>query len=88
MTAQQAAGKHCVVKLSDEEREWLSTLIRTGKHRARQMMKAEFWVKAGASDAGEGWSDRRIASALDTTAHRLVERVALHTQARQLARHG
>ena len=63
MTAQQAAVKKYVVKLSDEEREQLNTLIRTGKHRARQLM-ARILLKADASEAGEGWSDSQIASAL------------------------
>ena len=35
MTAQQVAVKKYIVKLSDEERERLNTLIRTGKHRGR-----------------------------------------------------
>jgi hypothetical protein len=63
VTAQQAAVKKYVVKLSDEERERLNTLIRTGKHRARQLM-ARILLKADASEAGEGWSDSQIASAL------------------------
>ena len=67
MTAQQVAVKKHVVKLSDEERERLNPLIRTGKHRARQLMKARSLLKADASEAGEGWSDSQIASALDTT---------------------
>ena len=67
MTAQQVAVKKYVVKLSAEEREQLNTLIRTGKHRARQLMKARILLKADVSEAGEGWSDSLIASALDTT---------------------
>ena len=35
MTAKQTAVKKYVVKLSDEERERLNTLIHKGKHRAR-----------------------------------------------------
>ena len=80
MTAQQVAVKKYVVKLSDEEREQLNTLIRTGKHRARQLMKARILLKADVSEAGEGRSDGQIASALDTavntvarTRQRLVE---------------
>ena len=80
MTAQQVAVKKYVVKLSAEEREQLNTLIRTGKHRARQLMKARILLKADVSEAGEGWSDSQIASALDTavntvarTRQRLVE---------------
>lgn len=81
MTAQQSALKKYVVKLSDEERERLNALIRTGKHRAGQLMKARILLKADASEDGEGWSDSQIASALDTTVNtvartrqRLVER--------------
>jgi hypothetical protein len=67
VTAKQTAVKKYVVKLSDEERERLNTLIRTGKHRARQLMKARILLKADACEAGEGWSDSQIASALATT---------------------
>jgi transposase len=67
VTAQQVAVKKYVVKLSADEREQLTTLIRTGKHRARQLMKARILLKADVSEAGEGWSDSEIASALDTT---------------------
>jgi transposase len=67
VTAKQAAIKKYVVTLSDEERERLNTLIHTGKHRARQLVKARILLKADASDAGEGWSDSQIAAALDTS---------------------
>ena len=67
MTAKQTAEKRCVVKLSDEEREQLNTLIRAGKHPARQLTKARILLKADASEAGEAWSDGRIAEALDTS---------------------
>jgi hypothetical protein len=67
VTAQQVAVKKYIVKLSAEEREQLNTLIRTGRHRARQLTKARILLKADASEAGEGWSDSQIASALDTT---------------------
>ena len=50
------------MKLSDEERERLKTLIHMGKHPARQLMKARILLKADASEGGgEGWSDSRIA---------------------------
>jgi transposase len=55
------------VKLNDEEREQLNTLIHTGKHPARKLMKARILLKADASEAGEGWSDSQIAEALDTS---------------------
>ena len=67
MTAKQIAVKKYVVKLSDEERERLNTLIHSGKHRAGQLVKARILLKADASEAGEGWSDSQIARALDTS---------------------
>lgn len=80
MARKEIAVKKYVVKLSDEEREWLDTLIHSGKHRARQLMKARILLKADVSEAGEGWSDSQIAIALETsidtvarTRQRLVE---------------
>jgi len=67
VTAKQIAGKKYVVKLSDTERERLNTLIHSGKHPARQRTKARILLKADALEAGEGWSDSRIAAALDTS---------------------
>ena len=65
MTAKHVAVKKYVVKLSDEERERLNTLIHRGKHRAGQLVKARILLKADASEAGEDWSDSQIAAALD-----------------------
>jgi hypothetical protein len=45
------------VKLSDDERERLDTLINTAKHSARLLTNARILLKADASEAGEGWSD-------------------------------
>ena len=67
MTAKQIAVKRYVVKLSEEERERLNTLIHAGKHPARLLTKARILLKADASEAGEGWSDSQIAAALDTS---------------------
>src|SRR5580693_2617582 len=76
----EIAVKKYVVRLSAEERERLDTLIRSGKHAARKLLKARILLKADVSDAGEGWSDSQIAAALDTsvdtvarTRQRLVE---------------
>jgi transposase len=76
----EIAVKKYVVKLTDDEREQLNTLIRSGKHAARKLLKARILLKADVSDAGEGWSDSQIAAALDTsvdtvarTRQRLVE---------------
>jgi poly-gamma-glutamate capsule biosynthesis protein CapA/YwtB (metallophosphatase superfamily) len=66
VTAKQTGVKRYVVKLSDEERDRLNTLIHAGKHPAQKLTKARILLKADASEAGEGWSDSRIAAALDT----------------------
>ena len=67
MTAKQIAEKRYVVRLSDEERERLNTLISSGKHPARQLTRARILLKADASETGEGWRDCEIAAALDTS---------------------
>ena len=67
MTAKQPAVKKYVVRLGDDERERLDTLIQNGKAPARRLLKARILLKADASEAGEAWSDSRIAEALDTS---------------------
>jgi Homeodomain-like domain len=67
VSAKRIAVKKYIVTLSDEERERLSTLIRAGKHRAGQLVRARILLKADTSSAGAGWSDSQIASALDTS---------------------
>jgi hypothetical protein len=79
------AGKEVVVKkyvvtLSAEERGELVSLIRCGKRPAQLLTKARILLKADVSGLSEGWSDSRIAEALDTsianierTRRRLVE---------------
>lgn len=59
--------KKYVVRLSAEEREKLSDFIRSGKRSAQLSTKARILLKADVSDAGEGWSDGKIAAALDTS---------------------
>jgi transposase len=59
--------KKYVVKLSAQERGRLEALIGAGKRSAQLMTKARILLKADASDAGEGWTDRKIATALDTS---------------------
>ena len=56
-----------MVKLSPEEREHLEKLISSGKRSAQLITKARILLKADASEAGEGWTDREIASALDAS---------------------
>src|SRR5271163_4019328 len=67
VTAKQIAVKKYVVKLSEEERAQLNTLIHTGKRPAWQALRARILLKADASEVGESWSDSQIAAALDTT---------------------
>jgi hypothetical protein len=55
------------MRLGDDERERLNTLIQNGKAPARQLLKARILLKADASQAGEAWSDSWIAEALDTS---------------------
>lgn len=80
MTRTEPSIKKYNVRLSDDERERLTALIGSGKHTARKLLKARILLKADISEAGEGWSDGRIAEALDTstdtvcrTRQRLVE---------------
>ena len=54
------------VKLSGEERERLSALISKGKAAAKTILKARILLKADTSEAGEGWTDKKICEALDT----------------------
>jgi hypothetical protein len=61
------AVKKYVVRLSQAERETLEAFIRTGKRAAAQVLKARILLKADVSEAGEGWSDRCIVTALDTS---------------------
>jgi Homeodomain-like domain len=63
----EIAVKKYVVRLTAEERAQLEELISKGKRSAQLLTKARILLKAGVSDAGEGWSDSRIAAALDTS---------------------
>jgi hypothetical protein len=67
MAVTEIAVKKYVVKLSGDERAQLNELIHKGKRSASLMTKARILLKADVSDFGEGWSDSRIAKALDTS---------------------
>jgi len=67
VAGKEIAVKKYVVKLSAEERDRLDAAIRSGKHPAQRLMKARILLKADAGEAGEAWSDSRIAEALDTS---------------------
>ena len=68
MARKEIAVKKYVVRLSGDERQQLEALIRRGKGPARRLLKARILLKADVSDAGQGWSDSKIISALDTSA--------------------
>jgi transposase len=67
VAGKEVAVKKYVVRLDAEERDRLDELIRKGKRSAQLLTKARIVLKADVSDAGEGWSDSRIAAALDTS---------------------
>ena len=67
MAGKEIAVKKYMVRLDAEERDRLNELIRKGKRSAQLLTKARILLKADVSDAGEGWSDSRIAAALDTS---------------------
>lgn len=67
MAAKEISVKRYVVRLSAHEREQLEALILKGKSPAQRLLKARIMLKADVSEAGEGWSDRRIIKALETS---------------------
>jgi hypothetical protein len=67
VAAKEVVVKKYVVRLSLEERAQLNDLIHKGKRSAQLLAKARILLKSDVSEAGEGWSDSRIAEALDTS---------------------
>ena len=67
MAGKEIAVKKYVVRLTAEERAVLNELVSKGKRSAQLLRKARILLKADVSDAGEGWSNSRIAAALDTS---------------------
>jgi hypothetical protein len=63
----EIAVKKYVVRLSAEERARLEGFVRAGKNQTQLLTRARVLLKADVSDAGEGWSDSAIATALDTS---------------------
>ena len=64
MAKKEIAVKKYVVRLSAEERDRLEAMVRAGKNSAQILTRARLLLKADVSDAGEGWSDSAIATAL------------------------
>ena len=65
-------NKTYIVRLTDQEREELTALVSKGKGAARKLTHARVLLKADAD--GPGWTDERIAEALDV-GRRTVENI-------------
>jgi transposase len=66
--------KKYVIRLSADERQMLSKLACSGKAAARKITRARVLLKADAGECGPGWTDQRIAEALDVGV-RMIENV-------------
>ena len=58
-------AKKYIVTLTEEERESLDKLIRSGKGAARKLTRARMLLKADAAAGQPAWKDDQIVSALD-----------------------
>ena len=67
MAVAEIVVKKYVVRLSSDERERLTAFVASGKRSAQLLTKARILLKSDVSDSGGGWSDSRIAEALDTS---------------------
>ena len=67
MASKEVAVKKYVVRLGGEERARLEAFVGKGKRAAPLLTRARILLKADVSEAGDGWSDSRIAEALDTS---------------------
>ena len=63
--------KKYIVRLTGEEREGLTRLVSKGKAAARKLARARVLLKADVGDGGPGWTDERIAEALDVGRRRV-----------------
>jgi len=82
--------KKYIVKVSEEEREALQELIAAGQASARKLTHARILLKADSSEHGPGWSDQRIAEALEVsiaTIERVRERLVEESLTSALTRH-
>jgi transposase len=67
-------AKKYIVRLTEDERSYLKSLIHKGKVAAYKRIHAEILLKADISDLGEKWTDRQISAAFGVSI-RTVERV-------------
>jgi transposase len=66
--------KKYVVTLTAEEREQLAGMVAAGKAAAQKLAHARILLKADAAEGGPGWTDDRIAEAVEVSTA-TVERV-------------
>jgi Homeodomain-like domain len=64
--------KLSIVKLSEEERAGLHTLISQGVAPANKLTHARILLKANQGEAGPGWTDAAIATALEVNPSTVV----------------
>ena len=67
-----------VVRLTDEERGALESLVAGGRAAADKLLRARMLLKADVGQGGPGWSDEKIAEAFEvgpSTIHRLRQRL-------------
>ncbi len=57
--------KQYVVRLAEAERAWLLTMIGRGAAPARAQTHARILLKANQGEAGPGWTDGAISTALE-----------------------
>lgn len=67
-------AKKYIVRLTEEERTYLESLIYKGKVAAHKRLHAEILLKADISELGEQWQDSQISEAFGIST-RTVERV-------------
>jgi len=67
-------AKKYIVRLTEEERAYLKSLIYKGKVAAHKRLHAEILLKADISELGEQWQDSQISEAFGIST-RTVERV-------------
>jgi Homeodomain-like domain len=67
-------AKKYIVRLTEDERTYLESLIHTGKVAAHKRLHAEILLKAYISELGEKWLDKQIGEAFGITT-RTVERI-------------
>jgi len=63
--------KKYIVRLTNEERQGLTRLVSKGKAAARKLTRARVLLKADVGDGGPGWTDDRIAEALEVGTRRV-----------------